>query len=257
MIAANAHLAHRVGRDTVRRRLRAAGVWCRRPAVRPELLPRHRQARLRWAQNHANWLRQQWSAILFSDESRFLLQRRNDGRMRIYRRRGERFANCCVRQAEQYGHGSVMMWGGITSDFRTQLVRIRGNLTAQRYINEVITPHVVPVCRQHHLTLMQDNAPAHRAHVTHAALAQANIPVLHPWPAISPDLNPVEHLWDVIDRRVRNLPANQQPVTLDQLEQALVAAWRAVPQAVVRRLVHSMRQRCLAVVAARGAHTRY
>ncbi len=81
--------------------------------------------------------------MLFTDESRFCL-RRADGRERVYRRRGERYADACVRQVDRYGGGSVMVWGGISFNNRTELVIVDGNLTAQRYCDEIITPVVVP-----------------------------------------------------------------------------------------------------------------
>ena len=54
-------------------------------------LPVHRAARLQWAQRHFRWGRQQLARVLFSDESRFNLGH-HDGRIRDFRRRGERFA---------------------------------------------------------------------------------------------------------------------------------------------------------------------
>jgi len=189
-IGAQAHV--QCSDRTVRRRLEATGLTPRKPAKKPELLPRHRQNRLQWVRQHVRLNRGQWGQILFTDESRFHVQR-HDGRQMVYRRAGERYAQCCVQQAAQYGHGSVMAWAGITATQRTDLVIVRGNLNAQNYINNILTPHAFPLIQQQNLTLQQDNAPAHRARVTQVALANNNIAFVNPWPAISPDLNPIEH----------------------------------------------------------------
>ena len=102
---------------------------------------------------------------------------------------------------------------------------------------------------------MHDNAAPHRARVTTAYLLQNNINVLRPWPPISPDLDPIEHVWDMLDRHVRNLP--NPPQNLLQLENELTHAWNNLPQAAIQNLIHSMRRRCAPVINARGGHTRY
>ncbi|GFS13645.1 transposable element Tcb2 transposase [Elysia marginata] len=139
-----------------------------------------------------------------------------------------------------------MVWGGITAAGKTPLVTVHGNLTARRYIDEILRPHVVPAIHNQGLTFMQDNAPAHRARITNQFLYENNIPVLHPWPPYSPDMNPIEHLWDLLDRRVRM--RQPQPQNLLQLERALHEEWDNIPQQAVQRLIGSMRRRCQAVI---------
>ena len=108
----------RVSHQTIRNRLRANNLRCRRQAVRPPLLPRHRTARRHWCTLHLRWQRVQWGRVMFTDESRFSIQF-NDGRVRVYRRPGERFADVNVRQRHRFGGGSVMVWGGISIHHRT------------------------------------------------------------------------------------------------------------------------------------------
>ena len=82
------------------------------------MLPRHRVARENWCRQHLRWTAKQWANVLFTDESRFTVSF-NDGRVRVWRRPGERFVDATVRQGDRYGGGSVMMWGGISSYHRT------------------------------------------------------------------------------------------------------------------------------------------
>ena len=77
---------------TVRRRLRQFGLRARRPHVGIILTRRHRQERRCWVRVHFNWRRVRWNTVIFSDESRFRLMNA-DGRIRVYRRRGERYAD--------------------------------------------------------------------------------------------------------------------------------------------------------------------
>jgi hypothetical protein len=65
--------------------------------------------------------------VWFSEESRFMLQKR-DGRTSVYRRRNERFARNCVLEVNNFGGGSVMMWGAISYARKTQLVHIPATL---------------------------------------------------------------------------------------------------------------------------------
>ncbi|XP_046552010.1 proteoglycan 4-like [Haliotis rubra] len=90
--------------------------------------------------------------------------------------------------------------------------------------------------------------------LTTAFLRNHNIIVL-PWPSKSPDLNPIEHLWDELDRRLRR--RQPQPQTLPQLAAALQAEWTSITQNVIRHLIASMGRRCQAVIDAHGRHTGY
>ena len=92
----------RVSDQTIRNRLRAINLRCRRQAVRPPLLPRHRMARHHWCTLHLRWQRVQWGRVMFTDESRFSIQF-NDGRVHVYRRPGERFGDVYIRQCHWFG----------------------------------------------------------------------------------------------------------------------------------------------------------
>ena len=93
--------------------------------------------------------------LLFTDASRFLLDML-DRRRRIWRHRGERYTNCAIVEHDRYGGGSLMVWGGISVRFRTELLVLNGTLTGQRYISEVLQLVVVPFVQQHQVVL-QDN----------------------------------------------------------------------------------------------------
>ena len=125
-----------------------------------------------------------WDNVLFRNESRFRLTRA-DGRIRVYRRTGERYADCCVLQRDPFGGGSVMVWGGICGGRKTHLLILNGILNLQRYINEVLTPEVIPFLQRNgpNLTFQQDNARPHVARVVTNVLNQYNVATL-PWPAM-------------------------------------------------------------------------
>ena len=75
------------------------------------------------------------------------------------------------------------------------------------------------------------------------------------WPARSPDMNPIEHLWDELKRRIRDrIPA---PGSLQELRIAIEEEWANIPQEVVVTLIESMNRRMRAVIRARGGNTEY
>ena len=67
-----------------------------------------------------------------------------DGRRKVWSPCGEQFLDSCVKQVSRWGGGSIMLWGGISWRHKTQLMVVDGNLTACRYINEILEPEVVP-----------------------------------------------------------------------------------------------------------------
>ena len=244
-----------ISTQTVRNRLHESNLRSRSPAVRPILTPAHRAHRRAWAARHRRWTRDEWATVLFTDESRFTL-RFNDGRVRVWRRPGERYVDAAVREHDRYGGGSVMVWGGFSLRHRTPLHRVEGRLTGATYRDTILRPLVMPTLRAvgQGAQFQDDNAPCHRAAIVNQFLQVQQVTRLD-WPARSPDLNPIEHLWDVLGRRVRD--HNPPAATVDQLFQLLEQEWRAIPQDILHRLVHSMRRRCDACLNANGGHTRY
>ena len=110
-------------------------------------------------------------------------------------------------------------------------------MTAVRYRDEILRPVAVPLVQQRNLILQQDNARPHVARVCQDFLANNNIAPLA-WPPYSPDLTPIEHMWDKLDRRVRK---RRNPLaTLAQLRNALIDEWNNIPMRTVNALVNSI-----------------
>ena len=101
-------------------------------------------------------------------------------------------------------------------------------------------------------TFQQDSAPCHTARSIVEYMEEINMQVL-PWPASSPDLNPIENLWSWMDCQLQKT----RITSLEQLKAELHALWLKIPEKLVQNLVESMPRRARACYKARGGHTKY
>ena len=98
-----------------------------------------------------------------------------------------------------------------------------------------------------------DIARLHVARFCTQFLEAENVSVL-PWPAYSPDMSFVEHVWDALDRRVRqHVPV---PANIQQLLTAVEEEWDNIPQNTINSLINLMHRRCVTLHEANGGHTR-
>ncbi|KAK7110266.1 hypothetical protein V1264_014168 [Littorina saxatilis] len=249
-----------ISRQTASRRLRFRGLRNCRPASGPVLTVRHRQARLHWALGHLNWNNVRWQNVLFSDESRFCIDHA-DGRVRVWRRSGYCYADNCVVENNAWGGPSLMLWGAIGHNQVLGPVIFQGlgpgpsnGVTAQRYMDQVLHPHVLPFFQAHGNWVFQhDNARPHTARATQDLLHRSGIQVM-PWPALSPDMNPIEQFWDLLQTQLNRVVP--RPTTVADLDRAVQQTWTNIPRQASNTLVRSMHRRCQAIIDANGGHTR-
>ncbi|GFU37766.1 transposable element Tcb2 transposase [Trichonephila clavipes] len=131
-----------------------------------------------------------------------------------------------------------------------------GSVNGTHYCNEILLPYVrlFRGAMGLQFLFMDDNAPCHRTVAAEQLLESEDIECMD-WPARSPDLNPIEHVWDFLGRRLaaRTLP----PVTIRELRLSLQDEWAAMPQQLIDTLILSMGRRCETCLAVRGDHIPY
>ncbi|GFV03738.1 transposable element Tcb2 transposase [Trichonephila clavipes] len=245
-----------ISRKTVARRLRGGGLYARRPVVCVPLTRQHRTARLQWCREHHNWTEQDWACVLFSDESRFSLSS-DCRRQLIWRESGIAYRPENIQEKDRYPTCSIMVWAGIMINGRTRLhVVANGTMTGQRYIDEVLLPHVrlFRGAVGDKFVFMDDNATCHRTLAVKDCLDSEGIQRLV-WPACSPDLNPIENVWDTLGRQVsgRNYP----PTNKNTLIRALTEEWDKLPQQLLDNVVQSMVRRVECCITLHGGHIPY
>jgi transposase len=149
----------------------------------------------------------------------------------------------------------------ISYDGKTELVFVPGvgrggGLSSDRYISDILLEHVIPYAGyiDDNFVLMHDNARYHTCGATTEFLDEVGIATVD-WPSLSPNLNPIEHLWDELKRRVRLI--NPGLSSVEDLTSALIEEWEHIPQESVKKLIRSMTNRLRAIIRARGGNTKY
>ncbi|GFU24608.1 transposable element Tcb2 transposase [Trichonephila clavipes] len=142
-----------------------------------------------------------------------------------------------------------MVRGAIVYDRQSTLIVMRGTLTGQRYVDDILRPHVGPFLNGlPGAIFQQDNARRHTTRVSQDFLRHLKT---LPWPARSPDLSTVEHMWDQLKRQMPSCPS------VHDLELAAQDLWAHLPQDNIRCPINSMPDRVAACIAAGGGPTRY
>ncbi|GFV52149.1 transposable element Tcb2 transposase [Trichonephila clavipes] len=133
----------------------------------------------------------------------------------------------------------------------TLLVFQGGTLTDVRYWDEILDPsaHLYVIVIGNDFVLMDDNARPHRAAIFEEYLEGLSLDLLE-WSAQSPDLNPIEHLWNYFCRHVAALSPSSR--SLGELEQSLLPVWSSLPILVTDNLIDSMEIRCCQCIQATG-----
>lgn len=240
----------------VKRRLYKAGLKGYHPCKKPILSLNHRLRRQAWARQ---WRCFDFSSVLFTDEKKWV-RVKSSGQW-VWRFCNERYHPKCMVPKIQGGGGSLMVWGAITKTHTYPLIRIEETLDGPKF-KELLTNFFPPVPGSSRSTLgrngnlpwifQQDNASVHTSKIVQEYLAERKASIL-PWPALSPDLSPIENLWGIVSRRV--YLRNYQ--TVEELWEGVQAEWNAVSPDLLASLYDSMPRRCEAVLKAHGYPTKY
>ncbi|KAK3532871.1 hypothetical protein QTP70_001156 [Hemibagrus guttatus] len=226
-----------------------------RPVRVPVLTPVHHRKRQQWACQHQNWTTEQWKKVAWTDESRFLLHHVVCVRLLP----GEHMAPGRTMGRSRAGGGSVLLWSMFCWETLGPTVHVDVTVTRSTYLS-IAADHVHPFME----TLFpdgcglfqQDNAPCHKAEMVQEGFDDHNTQFeVLTWPPNSPDLNPIQHLWDVLDKQVRSMEA--RPHNLQDLKDLLLTSWCQIPQHTFRDLVESMPRWVRTVLAAKGGPTQY
>ena len=269
------NLSEQVCVQTVRNRLRARGLRCRKSAKKDYLKKVHKDKRLNFALLHSAWNEDRWKNVIFSDEKLFALG--GNGRVRVWRptdspdRLDPKYITS-TRNTE-WGRLTIMVWACISAGDgnRNQIHLIdppRGQkrtLNSKYYVREILQGVVMDKIlrndpRPDDVLLMQDNSPIHTAHICRDWIGRNRLKIVENWPPKGPDLNPIENVWAEIERILAHRQCrdkNELWVNVSQVFEDLTVDENGNPTDYVKKLIESMPRRMGEAIQREGGWTKY
>lgn len=243
-----------VSASTVRRSLHHNGLHGRVPRKKPYVSKANQIKRINFAKKYRNQPFTFWENILFTDESKFEIFGAKKP-PKIWRSANEAFNDKCVVKTVKHGGGSVMVWGCMAASGVGNLVFIESTMKKEDYLSILrhnVAPSVEKLCLAENWIFQQDNDPKHSSKLVKEWLLYRTPKTLD-HPPQSPDLNPIEHLWEYLDKKVRERHISCR----DDLKAALQDEWSKIPPDFTKKLVESLPRRLEAVIKSKGRQTKY
>jgi transposase len=242
---------------TVRRELKKVGMKAVVKKKKPLLLKRHQKAGLDWAEAHKDWTIEDWKRVVWSDETK-INRLGSDGRHWAWKRQGESLSNRLVEGTLKFGGGSMMIWGCMLWDGPGFSAKIDGRMDSELYC-KILEEDLGASLRWYSKTaeevlFQQDNDPKHTSRMAKKFLQEKGYEVML-WPAQSPDLNPIEHLWVHLKKQLGQY--SNPPTSMQELWTRVESEWNKIEPSVCRNLIESMPRRVAAVLQAKGGYTKY
>ena len=167
----------------------------------------------------------------------------------------EAFDPRCTVPTVKHGRGNVKCSGCTSSSDVGNLAFIDGNMTGEVY-RGILQRNLFESAKKLNLgrnwVLQHDNDPKHRVHIVAKWLDEKRVERLK-WPSFSSDLNPIEHIWDEVEKRMRKEKSKNE----FGLKQALLKVWYNIGNDVTKKLVDSVPNRLHEVIRMDGYPTRY
>lgn len=246
-----------VSAQTVRRTLFEAGLASFEKVAKPHLSRTNVQKRLAFAKRHKDWTVEDWKRVVWSDESK-INRFCSDGRKWCWVRGTDQIQDKQVKGTVKHGGGSVMVWGCLTAYGPGFLCKIDGTMDQTLY-KEILEGELEQTFDYYHLKkdkliFQQDNDPKHTANSIKTWFKEQEFSVLE-WPPQSPDMNPIEHVWALVKRRLNDY--DEPPSGILDLWERVQDIWNQITPNECLAYVSSMPNRIQALLKAKGRWTSY
>jgi hypothetical protein len=182
----------------------------------------------------------------------------SDRREWVWKKSGEDVSDRVAKPTVKFGGGSLMIWGCMTAKRAGYMCKIDGRMDAGLY-KDIFDEDLIRSIKYYRMNkrkinFQQDNDPKHTSHTATQWLQSKKIKILE-WPAQSPDLNPIEHLWHHLKRQLSKY--DPEPESMDELWECVQDEWNKITIDDCLKLIENMPRRVTAVLKAKGSHTKY
>jgi transposase len=239
------------------RSLKVAGLKAVAKKKKPFLNKKHRKARMDFALAYQHWTVEDWKKIVWSDETK-INRLGSDGRKWVWKKAGESLSDRLVQGTQKFGGGSVMVWGCMLWNGPGYACKIDGRMNGDLYIKtleEDLQASLGYYGKSAGDVIFQQNNDSKHTCKKAQTWFQNNDFNVFLWPAQSPDLNPIEHLWDHLKRKLSEQEI--APRGILELWERIEGEWNKIDAKVCQNLIESMPRRVAAVLKAKGGYTKY
>ncbi len=245
-----------VSSRTIDRRLIEVGLFGRVAQHKKEFTEEHKRARLSFAEGYKNWTADQWMHVMFADEKIFWGEG-FWGEVFVRRPPGEELNSEYTVDRDPHPV-KVSVWGCFCGKGLGYCYIFNENMDGKK-LKTILGTHLIESAELHYDVehaerwwFLQDNDPKHKSIIVRKWMFDHGIQCLD-FPPYSPDLNPIEHLWADLARRVEQYQCD----TMEELQDIVAEQWKKTSKQGLRKLARSMPHRIQAVIDAKGDHTMY
>ena len=252
-------VGYSISYNATRKIIKDLGFRCRFKYSTAAIDITHMKKRYKWAKEHRDWTVEDWKKVVFSDETKLNIWG-SDGAEYTYVLKGAKLRPFNFKSKKQGGGGSIMIWGCMTAFGPGYACRLLEKSMNSGLYQHVLRTSYIDTLGYYGLThsdvvFQQDGAKCHTSNTSKNWMDNQGINYIKDWPPCSPDLNPIEHLWHHVKKRLDCYPL--KPKNVEELWQRFDYEWNRFTKDDMDNYYNNYHKRIEAVINARGGYTTY